>query len=235
MPKSKEVEELVQAFDQMYKYYHGWHFAYEGFYKLMLPGWSRSGQLMAPFSAQGYLRGATGPLAALFHGVAGNASMMHAVDIAVPLALLLVGLSLMLGLFTQSGCAGAIAFLALFYLSQPPLSGMPQTGAEGAYLIVNKNLIELAAVLALLSFRTGWIAGLDRCGWRAPAHLKVRPTAATVRHAFRRRCRAGLQTRRSCRAQLQLRRESRSSRGLHRCPRVTPRISRHTRIRFLFF
>jgi len=140
----------------------GWHFAYEGFYKLMLPGWSRSGQLMAPFSAQGYLRGATGPLAALFHGVAGNASMMHAVDIAVPLALLLVGLSLMLGLFTQSGCAGAIAFLALFYLSQPPLSGMPQTGAEGAYLIVNKNLIELAAVLALLSFRTGWIAGLDR-------------------------------------------------------------------------
>ena len=118
----------------------GWHFAYEGFYKLMLPGWSRSGQLMAPFSAQGYLRGATGPLAALFHGVAGNASMMHAVDIAVPLALLLVGLSLMLGLFTQAGCAGALAFLALFYLSQPPLSGMPQTGAEGAYLIVNKRV-----------------------------------------------------------------------------------------------
>jgi thiosulfate dehydrogenase [quinone] large subunit len=101
----------------------GWHFAYEGVYKLMLPGWSRSGQLIAPFSAQGYLRGATGPLAPLFHGVAGNASMMHAVDIAVPLALLLVGLSLMLGLFTQAGCAGAIAFLALFYLSQPPLSG----------------------------------------------------------------------------------------------------------------
>ena len=140
----------------------GWHFAYEGFYKLMLPGWSPSGQLIAPFSAQGYLKGATGPLASLFHGLAGNASLMHAVDIAVPVALLLVGLSLMLGLFTQAGCAGAIAFLALFYLSQPPFTGMPQPGAEGSYLIVNKNLIELIAVLALMSFRTGWIAGLDR-------------------------------------------------------------------------
>jgi hypothetical protein len=29
MPKPKEVEELVQVFEQMYKYYHGWHFAYE--------------------------------------------------------------------------------------------------------------------------------------------------------------------------------------------------------------
>jgi thiosulfate dehydrogenase (quinone) large subunit len=139
----------------------GWHFAYEGFYKLMLPGWSRSGQLIAPFSAEGYLKAASGPLAPLFHSLAGNASMMHTVDIAVPLGLLLVGLSLMLGLLTQIGCAGAIAFLTLFYLSQPPLSGMPQAGAEGAYLLVNKNLIELIAVLALLSFRTGWIAGLD--------------------------------------------------------------------------
>jgi thiosulfate dehydrogenase (quinone) large subunit len=140
----------------------GWHFAYEGFYKLMLPGWSRGGQLIAPFSAQGYLKSATGPLAPLFHGLAANAPMMHAVDIAVPLGLLLVGLSLMLGLLTQLGCAGAIAFLTLFYVSQPPFSGMPQTGAEGAYLIVNKNLIELIAVVALMAFRTGWIAGLDR-------------------------------------------------------------------------
>jgi thiosulfate dehydrogenase (quinone) large subunit len=77
----------------------------------------------------------------------------------------------MLGLFTQAGCAGAIAFLTLFYVSQPPLSGMPQAGAEGAYLFVNKNLIELAAVVTVMTFRTGAIAGLDqllRRGTRAP-------------------------------------------------------------------
>jgi hypothetical protein len=39
---------------------------------------------------------------------------------------------------------------------------MPQPGAEGAYLIVNKNLIEMVALLAILAFRTGTIAGLDR-------------------------------------------------------------------------
>ena len=144
----------------------GWHFAYEGFYKLMLPGWTRAGERVASFSAAGYLKGATGPLAPLFHSLAGNAPAVHAIDLMVPAGLLLVGVSLMLGLFTQLGCLGAIGFLAMFYLSQPPLSGMPQTGAEGAYLLVNKNLIELAAVLALLAFRTGRIAGLDTL--RAP-------------------------------------------------------------------
>ena len=140
----------------------GWHFAYEGYYKLMLPGWSRGGGRLAAFSAEGYLRSATGPLAGVFHAIAAHPSLMHATDIIVPIGLLLVGLSLMLGFLTQAGCAAAIGFLALFYLSQPPLSGMPQTGAEGAYLLVNKNLIELAAVLTVMAFRTGTVAGLDR-------------------------------------------------------------------------
>jgi thiosulfate dehydrogenase [quinone] large subunit len=147
----------------------GWHFAYEGFYKLMLPGWTRAGERVAAFSAAGYLKGATGPLAPFFHSLASNASAMHAIDLIVPIGLLLVGLSLMLGLFTQLGCVGALGFLAMFYLSQPPLSGMPQPGAEGAYLFVNKNLIELAAVFAILAFRTGRIAGLDAV--RAPKGL----------------------------------------------------------------
>jgi hypothetical protein len=41
------------------------------------------------------------------------------------------------------------------------------TGAEGENLIVNKNLIELLGVLAVFSFRTGWIAGLDHL-WLKP-------------------------------------------------------------------
>ncbi len=148
----------------------GWHFAYEGFYKLMLPGWSRTGQLVAAWSAGGYLKGATGPMAPMFHRMAESAGTMHAVDIIVPFGLLIVGLSLMLGLLTQLGCVGAMAFLAMFYLSQPPLSGMPQIGAEGAYLLVNKNLIELVAVMAVMAFRTGAIAGLDQL-WMPRGHI----------------------------------------------------------------
>ena len=123
----------------------GWHFAYEGVYKLMLPGWSRAGERLASWSAAGYLKGATGPLAPMFHAMAGQPNTMHAVDLIVPIGLLLVGLSLMFGLLTQLGCLGAMAFLTMFYLSQPPFSGMPQPGAEGAYLLVNKNLIELVS------------------------------------------------------------------------------------------
>jgi thiosulfate dehydrogenase (quinone) large subunit len=140
----------------------GWHFAYEGLYKLRLPGWLRSGQVAGSWSAQGYLRGATGPFAPAFHRLAAHAVTMQVVDLLVPIGLLLVGLSLMLGLLTQVGCAAGALFLALFYLSAPPFSGMPQTGAEGTYLFVNKNLIELAALLMLMAFRTGAMAGLDR-------------------------------------------------------------------------
>jgi len=151
----------------------GWHFAYEGFYKLMLPGWTRTGEHLAAFSAAGYLRGATGPFASTFQSLATHAGVMHAVDLLVPIGLLLVGLSLMLGLFTQLGCMGAMAFLALFYLSQPPLTGLPMAGAEGENLIVNKNLIEWLAVLLVFSLRTGSIAGLDRLRLKPQATVGV--------------------------------------------------------------
>jgi thiosulfate dehydrogenase (quinone) large subunit len=154
----------------------GWHFAYEGYYKLILPGWARGGGRLGAFSAEGYLRSATGPFAGVFQAMTAHASLMHAIDLAVPIGLLLVGLSLMLGFFTQLGCAGAVAFLALFYLSQPPLSGLAQTGAEGAYLLVDKNLIELSAVITVMAFRTGAVAGLDR--WRVPAPLDRVPAVA---------------------------------------------------------
>src|SRR6476661_602090 len=89
----------------------GWHFAYEGYYKLVSPAWGRGGGRLAPFNAEGYLRASSGPLAAVFHAAAAHPTVMHVTNVAVPIALLLVGLSLMLGFFTQAGCAGAIAFL----------------------------------------------------------------------------------------------------------------------------
>ncbi len=107
----------------------GWHFLYEGFYKVIAPSWSREGVPLGRWTSAGYLKGAAaGPFA---------------------------------GLFTQAGCVGALLLLAMFYLSAIPTSGTAQAGAEGAYLIVNKNLIEAAAVLVVFSFRTGRIAGLD--------------------------------------------------------------------------
>ena len=138
----------------------GWHFLYEGYYKLVLPGWSRAGRPLAAWSASAYLDAASGPLAGTFHALA-HSRVLPWIDVLVPLGLLLVGLSLLLGLLTQVGGWAAVVLLSLFYLAAMPTSGLPQPGGEGAYLLVNKNLIELAAVLVVLSFRTGRIAGLD--------------------------------------------------------------------------
>jgi len=67
-----------------------------------------------------------------------------------------------MGTRRRSRAQGALVMLSIFYVSAIPL-GLSDARAEGSYLIVNKNLIELAAVVTLLVFQTGCIAGLD--GW----------------------------------------------------------------------
>jgi thiosulfate dehydrogenase [quinone] large subunit len=156
----------------------GWHFLYEGYFKLWRPAWSRDGAPLAAWSSAGYLRAASGPFASLFHRLA-DASWLHGADIAIAVALVLVGLSLMLGLFTQAGCAGGIALLVLFYLAQIPTAGVQQPGAEGAYLFVSKTLVETCAVLVLFFFRTGRIAGLDRLRHEPRARVERPQEAAS--------------------------------------------------------
>ncbi len=138
----------------------GWHFLYEGYYKWMLPAWGSDGKPIGKWSSAGYLNVTSGPFSGLFHRLS-EGGWVPWIDHAIVLGLILVGLSLLLGALTQAGCWGAILLLTLFYLSLPPLQGLPQTGSEGTYLLVNKNLIELIAVVVLLVFRTGRIAGLD--------------------------------------------------------------------------
>jgi thiosulfate dehydrogenase [quinone] large subunit len=149
----------------------GWHFLYEGFVKMVWPAWTRDGTPLARFSSAGYLRSSTGPFAELFRALA-DVSWLPWLDELMAWSLLLVGLGLVLGLFTQLACAGALALLALFYLSWLPTRGVYEPGAEGNYLLVNKNLVEAAAVAVLLVFRTGRIAGLDL--------IRGRPRAQTV-------------------------------------------------------
>ena len=138
----------------------GWHFLYEAYYKLWSPAWSPAGTPLPRWTSAGYLRGATGPLAGLFQRLV-NGGWTPWMDRTVKICLLLIGLSLILGLFTRIGAWGALLFLSLFYFLYVPLRGVPQLGNEGTYLIVNKTLIEAVAVGVLLVFNTGAIAGLD--------------------------------------------------------------------------
>ena len=138
----------------------GWHFLYEAFYKIWSPAWSPAGAPLPKWTSAGYLKGASGPLAGLFQRMV-EAGWTPWLDRSVKVALLLIGLSLILGLFTRIGALGALFFLSLFYLLYLPLTGVAQPGNEGTYLVVNKTLIEAAAVFLLLVFDTGAIAGLD--------------------------------------------------------------------------
>ena len=89
-------------------------------------------------------------------------SQTYWIDISMILGLCAIGVCLMLGLFTRLAALGAACMLTMFYLSMPPWLGVPDPAMiEGHYLFVNKNLIELVAVLMLASSRVGRWCGLD--------------------------------------------------------------------------
>jgi thiosulfate dehydrogenase [quinone] large subunit len=153
----------------------GWHLLYEGLFKLRLPGWAPDGTPMPAWTSMGFIKGAaTGPLGHMARAAA-DAGVMPWIDRLIMFGLAAAGISLILGLLTRAGCIGALLLLAMFYFINVPVSGLPQTGNEGNYLFVNKTLIEGVAVLALLSFDTGRIAGLDRL-WRERRRAVAAPT-----------------------------------------------------------
>jgi len=81
--------------------------------------------------------------------------------------LLVVGVLLMVGLCTRLSCFAAAGFLLLTILTQPSVPWLPAPPvSEGNYLFVNKNVIEMVALLALMTTRSGKWAGLDAilCG-----------------------------------------------------------------------
>jgi thiosulfate dehydrogenase (quinone) large subunit len=134
----------------------GWHFLHEGYVKFAVPGWS----------ARGYLASATGPLADMFHWLAGQPLLLAISNQLVRFGIIAVGLGLLLGIFTRLSCLGGMALLAMFYWAQPAWSpdsifGLGQPGAEGNYFIINKMVIEGLALLVLATFDTGMQVGLD--------------------------------------------------------------------------
>lgn len=91
-----------------------------------------------------------------------DATSNQQVDATTMVGLFVCGALMMLGLFSRLASLGGAVFLALFYFSMPPWPGLPANPlAEGNYLIVNKNLIELIACLMLATSPSGTWCGLD--------------------------------------------------------------------------
>lgn len=131
----------------------GWHFLYEGLVKVTNPNWS----------AIGYLMDSEGIFKDLFISLASNSNTMVIVDFLNIWGLIAIGAGLILGTFTRIATWSGIALLAMYYLSHPPFLGYNYAvPMEGSYLVVNKILIELVAMVVLVLFPTGKIVGIDR-------------------------------------------------------------------------
>ncbi len=127
----------------------GWHFLYEGIVKMYNPDWT----------AFGYLASAQGPFKSIFTAMA-NESIIGWVDTLNMVALIVVGVTLLLGIFEKVGALVGIGLLGMYYLSHPPFPGLTQLNVEGNYWLVNKNLIEIAALVLLFYFPTGHKFGI---------------------------------------------------------------------------
>jgi len=130
----------------------GWHFLYEGIAKLLNPYWTSAG----------YLSESKGLFSGLFTAIAQNPFLLKAVDFLNIWGQIAIGLALITGILTFWACIAGIVLLLIYYVCNPPFVGYSYTvSAEGSYLIVNKIMIEIAALGILLAFPTGKIFGLD--------------------------------------------------------------------------
>jgi thiosulfate dehydrogenase [quinone] large subunit len=130
----------------------GWHFLYEGIAKLTKPNWS----------ASGFLLQARGPLTDLFHWIANSPEVLLYVNLMNIWGLILIGVGLMLGCFTRTASGAGLLLILLYYFCNPPFVGyFYSLPSEGNYLIINKNLVEAAALLVTLAACSGRFYGMD--------------------------------------------------------------------------
>ncbi len=150
----------------------GWHFLYEGIAKLTSANWS----------AAGFLLQSRGPLSGLFRSLAVEPNLSR-VNFLNEWGLTLIGLGLIVGCVTRLASASGILVILLFYLCNPPFIGyFYSVPMEGSYLIVNKNLVEVAALAVVFTTGSGRVAGVDRIIHallrRPSSRRETRPAAA---------------------------------------------------------
>lgn len=127
----------------------GWHFLYEGIIKAYNPAWT----------SKGYLLSAS--ILKPFFAWLASASLVGTIDMLNIIGLIAVGVSLLIGIKIRWGCIAGILLLLMYYLAHPPFSSLPQGPAEGSYWVVNKNLIEMAALVVVYLFPLVSVFGLE--------------------------------------------------------------------------
>jgi thiosulfate dehydrogenase [quinone] large subunit len=131
----------------------GWHFCYEGLAKLLNPYWTSAG----------YLAGSQWFLKDELIKIAASPTAVTVIDLLNQWGLVAIGLGLMFGLLARPAAIAGVTLLALYWIVAPPFATVTYPiPAEGSYVLVNKVLVELGALLVILAFPTSRTWGLDR-------------------------------------------------------------------------
>ena len=147
----------------------GWHFLYEGLSKLLEQDWS----------SKAFLIYSNGFLASFFRFLANSDAILKIVDILNIWGLILIGLALVLGIFSRFAAISGILLLSLYYLANPPA------------IIVNILLIEILALSILLIIRPKEEFGIgvivDHMIRNNQARIKEQPSQENISPSLERR------------------------------------------------
>lgn len=86
---------------------------------------------------------------------------LHRSNMAAMWGLLILGALLIVGLLTRFAAIAGAAMLLSFYLVIPPWPGVPPAPGPEHSLFINKNMIEVIALLAIAAMPTGTWFGID--------------------------------------------------------------------------
>ncbi len=121
----------------------GYHFLFEGMNKLVTPNWSS-----APFLLQ-----SNWLFSNFFHFLASSEILLSIVDILNIWGQILIGLSLIIGLYSSLATLFGAVLIFSYYIAIPPF-------IDG-YTFIDKNLFELFGLIVIVLFPTSNLFGLD--------------------------------------------------------------------------
>jgi uncharacterized membrane protein YphA (DoxX/SURF4 family) len=131
----------------------GWYFLYEGIHKLLTPQWT----------AKIFLMDSRWIFSGIFQQMAENPALMQIIDFLNIWGLILIGISLVTGMFVRwSSIAGSVLLL-FYFAAYPPLPGYTfGTVSEGSYLWVNRTFILMFILIIFALLPSGIWYGIDR-------------------------------------------------------------------------
>jgi len=121
----------------------GYHFLFEGIDKLFSPGWTSAHFLLQT----DWL------LSGFYHYLADSEILLSIVDVLNIWGQILIGISLITGLFSYVAALSGALMLLIYYMAIPPFIE--------SHIFIDKNLLELFALIIIALFPTSRDVGID--------------------------------------------------------------------------